>query len=159
MDWLAALAEAVQASQLGIWAGESPRAYPLANLVHILGLVMLVGGIGLVDLRLAGLFRALPPEALSRALTPVALTGLVLMIGSGTVLFAADTAVAQSPVFRWKLLLIAAALVNAVAFRLLWRRRIGTWAERPPIAGRAMATLSLMLWLSVGTCGRMIAYS
>jgi hypothetical protein len=159
VDWLGALAGAIQASALGVWAGESPLAYPLANLVHILGLVMLVGGIGLVDLRLAGLFRTLPPDALSRALTPVALTGLVLMAGSGIVLFAADTAVAQSPVFRWKLLLIAAALVNAVAFRLLWRRRLETWTERPPLAGRAMAALSLMLWLSVGACGRMIAYS
>lgn len=160
MSLLATLAESVQASAFGTWAGESPLAYPLANLVHLLGLVMLVGGIGVVDLRLAGAFRALPPAALSRALTPVALTGLVLMAASGPVLFAADAAaLAGSSLFRWKLVLIAAALVNAAAFRLVWNRRLATWAEDPPPIGRLMAGASLLLWLAVGTCGRMIAYS
>ncbi len=63
---------------------------------------MLVGGIGILDLRLAGLFRRIPVEALSSALTPIALAGLVLMIPSGATMFAAD----------------AAALVNSATFRL-----------------------------------------
>ncbi len=156
---LAAVAEAVAATPLATWASGSALAYPLANVIHLLGLLMLVGGIGLVDLRLAGAFRSLPPAELSRTLTPVAVVGLLLMAASGAILFAADTAVARSETFRLKLLLIAAALANAVAFRLLWRERLARWAEDPPVLGRAMAAVSLLLWLAVATAGRMIAYS
>lgn len=157
---LAAFAQDVQASGLGQWASGSPIAYPLANTLHLLGLVMLVGGIGIVDLRLAGLFRALAPEPLSRALTPVALAGLALMLPTGAIMFAADAgALVASPVFRWKLALIALALVNAAAFRLLWRRRLGRWDAYPPAAGRVMAAGSILLWLTIGALGRMIAYA
>ena len=76
MDWLAAM---VEASQLGAFARGSSWAYPAANLIHLLGLVLLVGGIGIVDLRLIGLFPALPLGPLVRALTPLALAGLTLI--------------------------------------------------------------------------------
>lgn len=157
---LASLAEAIGASDFGQWASASPIAYPLANVVHLLGLVMLVGAIGILDLRLAGLFRAIPVVALSRALTPIALVGLVLMLPSGATMFAADAPpMAASPIFRTKLLLIALALANAIAFRILWRDRIDTWDVAPPIAGRLMAAGSVVIWLAVAALGRMIAYS
>ena len=37
-------------------------------MLHLLGLVMLVGAIGAVDLRIVGAWRSLPIAALSRAL-------------------------------------------------------------------------------------------
>lgn len=155
---LAAFGEAVQSSPFGIWAGGD--AYPFANLIHILGLVMLVGGIGVLDLRLAGLFRRIPAAPLSSALTPIAIAGLLLMIPSGATMFAADAAaLVHSATFRWKLLLIVAALINAVAFRLLWRNRIAEWDADPPLGGRLMAGVSILLWLSVASLGRWIAYS
>ncbi len=160
MDALLSFAEAVRASPFGIWAARSALAYPLANLAHLLGLVMLVGGIGILDLRLAGLFRALPVAPLSAALTPIALAGLALMALSGPVMFAADAvALATSATFRWKLALIALALLNAVGFRLLWRRHLQDWDAAAPAAARAMAAASLLLWLAIGTLGRLIAYS
>ena len=158
MDRLRAFGEAVQSSAFGAWAGGD--IYPIANLVHLLGLVMLVGGIGILDLRLAGLFRRIPAAPLCSALTPVALFGLVLMVPSGATMFAADaTTLVQSPTLRWKLLLIALALANALAFRFLWQRRIDRWDADPPPLGRLMAAASVLLWLSVATFGRMIAYS
>ena len=60
--------------------------YPVANLVHLLRLALLIGSIGIVDLRLAGVFRALPLLPLSRALTPLAISGLILIGLSGAVL-------------------------------------------------------------------------
>jgi hypothetical protein len=158
VDRLSALGEAVQSSPFGTWGGGDAYAY--ANLVHLLGLVMLVGGIGIVDLRLAGLLRRIPAGPLSAALTPIALGGLALMIPSGATMFAADAAtLVHSPTFRWKLLLIALALANALAFRFIWQRRIETWDAEPPPLGRLMAASSILLWLSVATLGRMIAYS
>jgi hypothetical protein len=154
------LAAALEASPLGAWARGSDLAYPVANLVHLLGLVLLVGGIGLLDLRLTGLFRSLPVETLSRVLTPLAIAGLALLGLGGAVMFSADaTALFASTVFRWKVALIALALANAAAFRWLWRRRMARWDLAPPLAGRVMAGGSLGLWLIIAGLGRWIAYS
>ncbi|MCX8474696.1 MAG: hypothetical protein MT490_02760 [Sphingomonas sp.] len=76
---LLAFAHWLEAAGVGPWGRSGSWAYPFVNSVHLLGLVMLVGGIGVVDLRLAGLWRSLPAGALSRALTPVALCGLALL--------------------------------------------------------------------------------
>jgi hypothetical protein len=149
-------AVAVEASQLGTFARGSSWAYPVANLIHLLGLVLLVGGIGLVDLRIAGLFRNLPLDPLLRALTPLAIAGLLLMFLSGPILFAADaTALVRSDTFFRKLVLIVIALANAIAFRWVRRGRL----REPGMAERAMAIASLLLWLTVAALGRMIAYN
>lgn len=157
---LLAAAQWLDAIGVGPWARGSGLVYPVANSLHLLGLVMLVGGIGVVDLRVAGLWRRIPVEPLSRALTPVAIIGLVVMAASGSVLFAADgRTLAGSGIFRTKLVLIALALANAAAFRWRWGDRIGEWSGRVPAAARAMAIVSIALWLTVGTLGRWIAYS
>ena len=151
---LAAAAGWLDAASLRAWAGSD--AYPIVNTVHLLGLVMLVGAIGVVDLRVAGFWRSLPTRDLSRALVPVAAAGLLILIPSGILLFAADGAsLSGSWVFKVKLVLILVAIANIAAFHWLWRDRL----ESPPAGARAMALASLGLWLTVGTLGRYIAYS
>lgn len=126
-------------------------------MVHVLGLVLLLGGIGIVDLRLLGLFRALPLEPLARALVPLAAVGVAVMAASGLVMFAADAeAMAASGTFRIKLLLVAAALGNVALFRWLF----GAVPTTPVAAGaRLLAFASLLLWTAAAIAGRWIAYS
>ena len=160
MEFIQGLAEALEHSGFGVWARQSPYAYPTANLIHLLGLVLLVGGIGLLDLRIVGLFRRLPLAAMSRILTPFALVGLALMIPSGFTLFAADAGpLSRSATFGWKLTLIALSLANAIAFRLLWRRNIEGPGIDVPLLGRFMAAASVGLWLWIAALGRLIAYA
>lgn len=157
---LLSAAQWLDAIGVGPWARGSGIVYPVANSFHLLGLVMLVGGIGVVDLRIAGLWRGLPIEPLSRALTPVAIAGLLIMVPSGTVLFAADgRSLAGSDIFHVKLVLIVLALANAVIFRWRWGDRVGRWSGNAPDSARAMALASIALWLTIGTLGRWIAYS
>ncbi|WP_396594640.1 hypothetical protein [Brevundimonas sp. R86498] len=114
-----------------------------------MGVILLVGSIGLLDLRLLGYARAVALDDLARALTPLALAGFAIAVASGTILFAADAAaLAVSAVFRLKLLLLVAAGANALAFR---------WLSALPLA-RGLALLSLVLWLAIVIAGRMIAY-
>lgn len=142
IDWLAA-------SGITAWAGGD--AYPVINTLHLLGLVLLVGGIGIVDLAIIGVFPALPTQRLADSLTPFAVAGFALLVVTGSLLFAADAqALAGSAVLRWKLLTIGFALINVVVIRLLLRD--GAWR-------RLAAAVSLAAWLLVGTLGRMIAYS
>lgn len=145
---------------VGPWSRGSTLVYPVANTLHLLGLVMLVGGIGVVDLRVIGLWRSLPMAELSRALTPFAIAGLILMVASGTILFAADgAALARSAIFERKLILIAAALANAAVFRRRWNPHMACWTDSVPRPAKAMAAASLLLWLAAGASGRWIAYS
>lgn len=149
-------AAALEASTIGGFMRGSSWAYPAANLAHLLGLVLLVGGIGILDLRLIGAFRQVPVVALSRALTPLAILGLVLMLLSGPLLFAADaTALIRSDLFCRKLVLIGIALANALAFRWLWVPHAG----EPTMGLRVMAIVSIGLWLAVAALGRLIAYA
>jgi hypothetical protein len=156
---LEAIAAAIDGTPFALWAARDPLAYPVANVVHVLGLALFLGPIAILDLRLLGAFPALPLPALTRALTPLALAGLALLLLSGPILFAADAAaLAQSATFRWKLLLLGAALLNAAAFRLLWHRRLLSGAPlAPPAAGMALA--SLAAWTAVAILGRWIAYA
>lgn len=145
------LAAAIEGMAFARWAGGG--AYPFINSLHLLGLIMLVGAIGIVDLRLVGGFGALPLAPLVRALTPLAIAGFLILVVTGVALFAADArALAGNAAFRWKLLLILAALLNALAFRHF--RRGGP----PGLLARVLALMSLGLWLLVGAFGRFIAY-
>jgi hypothetical protein len=75
-------------------------------------------------------------------------------------MFASDAStLVNSGTFRTKLLLIALALANAVAFRFIWQGRIEQWDFDLPFGGRVMAAASILLWLSIAALGRWIAYS
>jgi hypothetical protein len=154
---IAAAAERVAATGFAEWAAGSALAYPLANTIHVLALVALLGGIGLVDLRMLGLFRRLPLQPLAGALVPVAAGAVAVMVLSGATMFAADAvAMAESRTFRLKLLLIVLALINVALFR--WR--FGAVPAEPVRSGaKALALASLLLWTGVAIAGRMIAYS
>ena len=154
---LTAVADRIAGTAFADWAMSSPLAYPVANTAHVLALVLLLGGIGLVDLRVLGLWPRLPVEPLAAALIPVAASGVLILALSGSVMFASDAkALAESDTFRVKLGLIALALANVALFR--WR--FGKVMPRHPSPGaKALALISLMLWTAVAIAGRMIAYT
>lgn len=121
--------------------------------------MLLVGGIGLVDLRLAGLLRALPVAPLLAALTPLAVAGFILLVASGSIMFAADArSLVGNPMFARKLAMIALALANAGLFAALWRARAAAWRDRIPAAARLSGVASLLFWLLAAGFGRLIAY-
>jgi hypothetical protein len=147
-------AAGIESSAVGAWMRESAVAYPTANILHLLGLVLLLGAIGIVDLRIAGAFRTLPLQATVRALTPLGIAGLVLLALTGPLLFMADaTALVRSDVFARKLVLIGFAFLNALLFRWQWRR-----GGEPRAWMRLGAIVSLLLWIMVAVLGRLIAY-
>ncbi|WP_374372419.1 hypothetical protein [Dongia sp.] len=159
VEGIAAIAAQLEHSALGAAMRESLFLYPLMNLLHIFGLILLVGAIGLLDLRVLGWARDLPLKLCSYYLTPIALIGLGMMLGSGFLIFSADAGpLSASTIFRVKLLVIVAALVNAGLFRLAWSRRLGHWNDNAPPVARAQAGLSLLLWFSAATAGRLIGY-
>lgn len=154
-----AWAAALEASSLGVLMRESAVLYPLANITHIIGLVLFAGSIIFLDLRLLGFARSLPAIDVARVLTPIMLTGFAIQIASGTLLFTADARpLWANPVMQIKAALIAFGIVNALIFRTLWNRRLAAWDEAAPSIARTQAGLSLLTWLGVAVCGRFAGY-
>lgn len=164
MDWLGtALMElfaTLEQSSLGFTVRSSALLYPVANVAHVIGAILLVGPIMMLDLRLLGLSRRIPLRLLAQHLLPWAVFGLLVMLVSGFLLFAAEaTAYAVNPVFQLKSALIAVGILNAVAFELMARRNWRAWENYAvPLFPRLMALLSLLIWLLVAASGRLIAY-
>jgi hypothetical protein len=135
--------------------------YPSVEILHILGFVTLVGSIAMLDLRLLGLSRQLSVRALSRHLLPWTLGALIVIVPTGLLMFLAHaTDFISNSAFALKLTLISGAGLNAVAFHLGPFRSVAQWdsgTATPPVA-RIHAALSLILWMGVITCGRLLAY-
>ena len=140
---------------------EGAWLYPVVEIVHIAGFSVLVGSVVLFDLRVLGFARTLPVAALGNHLLRWALASVLLVVPAGLLLFSAHPVeLANNPAFIVKLVLIALAGCNALAFHLLPYRSVAGWDRdslAPPLA-RAGAALSILLWLGVITCGRMLAY-
>jgi hypothetical protein len=67
----------------------------------------------------------------------------------------------QNRVFLLKLCLIATAGINAAIFHTNTYRTVEQWDTliAAPGAARAHALLSIVLWISVISCGRLLAYT
>jgi hypothetical protein len=135
--------------------------YPIVEIVHILGFVLLVGAAVMFDLRLLGISSRIPVSDLARHLLPWSRIGLGLVAPSGLAMFSAHaTEWTENPAFWVKLWLIALAGLNAWAFHRWTFRSVGTWDRHAvaPAAARASAVASLALWVGVLSCGRLLAY-
>lgn len=135
--------------------------YPIVEIVHIVGFVTLVGAAFMFDVRLLGRSRTLAVSALERHLLPWARWSLLVIVPSGVLMFIAHaTETAENPAFRLKLVLLAAAFLNAAVFHRWPFRTVGDWDTEVagPGAARAAGILSLLLWIGVIACGRLIAY-
>ena len=140
---------------------ESAWLYPAVETVHIIGFVMLVGAAAMFDLRLLGASRWLPVSDTARHLLTWSRASLLVVVPSGLLLFLSSaTALWTNPAFRLKLVLLAAAGVNAYIFHRWPFKTVTAWnLEVPtPAAAKISAVVSLALWASVITCGRFIAY-
>lgn len=156
-----ALAAALQDSALSQLLRSSIWLYPLVNIGHVVGIALLFGAIVPLDLRLMGFFRRTPLEHLANTLVPVAVTGLVLALATGSLLFATRPLdYVGEPLFGIKLGLLGAAVVNALVLRWSagWRGMAIKPGESPLPAWQLHGLLSVVLWLGVIAAGRLMGY-
>jgi hypothetical protein len=138
-----------------------PWLYPSVEIVHIAGLAILFGSVVVMDARLLGMSRQLSVRALSRHLLPWTLGSVMLIVPSGLAMFTAHAGdFVGSPVFLAKMTLILFAACNALAFRVGVYVSVNNWDHgvAAPLGARLHAAASVLLWLSVISCGRLLAY-
>jgi len=131
----------------------SAWAYPALEVLHLLGVSLLLGNLFLLEARVWGAASALDLRALARLALALSVAGFALAAASGLVMFATQAAeLLANRVFTAKMALIMLAGCNAGWFHA--RRSL----ERADGTARALMGLSTVLWLTTLTAGRWIAY-
>ena len=151
----------VEDSSLASTIRQSTWLYPALEIVHISGIVLLVGAAFMFDLRLLSVDNTIPVNVLARYLLSWSRRGLLLIIPSGIFLFITNaTTLAYDPVFWIKMLLLVVAGLNALTFHRYTLRIISTSDQSAslPVKAKLNAVISIIAWIGVISCGRLLAY-
>ncbi len=134
--------------------------WPVLEIVHFIGLSLLLGGLILIDLRLAGHVRALNPAA-THQLLPLVFTGFGLNLITGVLFFIGDPMRYSINIgFQIKMVLVMIAGLNALLYYWKINPVIHSWNPdaNPPAIAKFVAYTSLVTWTGVLLCGRLIPY-
>lgn len=149
-----AFAVAIEGLALAEWLRFSRWGYAALNATHILGIALLVGAVATLDLRFIGVWKSVAIADLYRVLSSVAASGLAIAVVSGFLLFSVRaTEYILIELFFLKLLLILMAAVVAAVVHLQIDVEKLSQQKRRWLGG-----FSLILWLSVLVCGRLLAF-
>lgn len=138
-----------------------PWLWPASEIIHFVGLSLLVGVAGFFDLRLLGLLKKTVPLKAAHDLIPWAKFGFALCAVTGVTFFlGAPDQYVNNAAFYPKLLFLVIALANAQFFETAYGRKI---ADVPlgvdaPRAYKTIAATSLTAWFMVMYWGRMLPF-
>jgi hypothetical protein len=131
----------------------TPWAYPTLEIIHILGIGLLLGNLLLLELRVFGHGAALPIKALAKLGLSIVVVGFCMAAASGLLMFATQAAeLLTNRAFTLKMLLLCTAACNAA-----WFHGRGSLDKLDGMAKLQML-VSTALWIGVVSCGRWIAY-
>jgi hypothetical protein len=142
------------------WFRESGSlwGYPFVLFLHTLGLGTVAGLNGALDIRVLGAASHIPLASLKRFF-PLIWIAFAVTATSGTILLIADAqSKLASPVFYFKMLFVALALMNLH----LLRTRVfkDPQFDARPLSSQAklLAITSILFWIAATTAGRLMAY-
>jgi len=136
---------------------------PVCESLHFIGMALLVGIVGVFDLRLLGMAKRLPVAPLQR-LMPFALLGFVLSLGSGLVFITANPRQYLAPLslsFVAKMFFILLACLNVLFFYATGLKRAVDGVDAgqdAPLGAKVSAGVSLFLWVAVMYWGRVLQF-
>ena len=142
---------------------ESLYVWPLLESTHVLSLGLFVGTAVMNDLRLLGwTMREVPVSEVTGRLLPWIRIGFAVMLTTGLLLFySSPVRYYHNIFFRFKVLLLIVAGLNAFVFHRGIHRRVAEWDNdtKLPRAARVAGAVSLIAWALIVVSGRLIAYN
>ena len=137
---------------------------PLCEALHFIGMALLVGVVGVLDLRMLGMAKGLPLGPLQR-LMPWAVLGFVINLVTGFVFIAGNPRQYIGPPlslsFAAKMLFIVLGGLNVILFYVSGLKRVVDGVEAghdAPLGAKVSAAVSLFLWVGVMYLGRMLQF-
>ena len=142
---------------------DSVYLFPMIESTHVIALALVFGTITTIDLRLLGVasarrsFQRMASDILKwtwAAFALAALTGVLMFITNAPVYY-------HNFFFRAKMVLLALTGLNMLVFELTAGRTIHAWDRAPsaPRSGKAVAALSLVMWIGIICMGRWIGFT
>jgi hypothetical protein len=128
--------------------------------LHFTGLCMLFGTVALFDLRLLGWGKRVPIAGLHK-LIPIGIAGFVINAVTGFMFLAGTPSqFLYNNAFRLKMVFVVLAGVNIVVFYRFVLRKIQDLPPGmpTPYAARIVGAVSLLAWIGVVACGRMLPF-
>jgi hypothetical protein len=145
------------------WLGDAIRdsrwLFPAIESVHLLGLAVIGGAVLMMNLRLLGFGNDRQPvDRLWRDTRPWLVGSLTVMLISGMLLFTSEaTKLYYHDAFWVKM--SSLLLATLYTFTVMRKVALADPARVGPAWSRAAALLSILLWSTVGVCGRWIGFS
>ena len=150
----------LQATPLSVWINQSTWIWPFCETLHFIGLSLLLGATGFFDLRLIGFFRRVSISA-AKELMPLALIGFAINAVTGVVfLIGLPAQYANNRIWWFKVGFILLAGLNALVYETKFSARVMTLEPHgdTPAALKLIGLISLVSWLAVLYCGRMLPF-
>ena len=152
LEWL-------QSTRIATTVAENDILFPWIESVHVLAIVLVVGTISIVDLRLLGVASLdISARRLMRDVIPYTWGAFVVAAITGSLMFSSDAVhYAQNRLFQAKLVMLVLAGLNMATFHFFGVRDIERWeapGATPPVAAKAAAAISLLVWITVVSLGR-----
>ncbi len=150
----------VAATPASLWINQSTWIWPFCETLHFIGLSLLLGVTGFFDLRLMGFFRKVSIDA-ARELMPLALIGFAINLVTGVVfLIGLPEQYANNRIWWYKVGFIVLAGLNAMLYETRLARKVITLepGADTPAAVKLIGLVSLVSWLAVLYCGRMLPF-
>lgn len=154
------LADIAAGSALNLWIAKTYWLWPVMEIIHFMGLTLLLGGLIVIDLRMAGHLRLLSATSVHQLL-PLVILGFILNLITGVLFFYGDPGRYSINIgFQIKMILVLIAGCNALLYH--WRvsplmHNLATGDDTPLLA-KCTGYTSLTLWFGVLLAGRLIPY-
>jgi hypothetical protein len=142
-------------------AGRQPWIWPMCETLHFIGLAMLIGCIGVIDLRMLGFARHVSIHSLHKFVA-WGVTGFIINAITGTLFYiGAPGQYVNNFAFLMKLVFIAIAGVNIMYFYLggVMKRVDALGPEDAiPMDAKIVSLVSIVSWFMVMYWGRMLPF-
>jgi hypothetical protein len=150
----------LETTRLSYFMVHSDFAWPICESLHFLGLSLLIGTVGLLDLRMLGMAKELSPRAMHR-LVGWGIFGFAINVVTGTMFFVGiPYQYIYNGAFQLKMLCVMLLGVNVLVFYLTMYRKVSVLGpgDVAPLGARIAAGISLFLWIAVICLGRLEAF-
>jgi hypothetical protein len=156
-DWLEPV---LRQTALGAYVRNAKWAWPILESLHFFGMSLLIGTVGVFDLRLLGFARGIPYRALHR-LIPLGIGGFALNATTGLgFLTAMPDQYLYNRAFLAKLCWMMVAGLNVAFFYARAFRHLDAAPADgpPPLGARIAGGVSLTAWVGVMAAGRLLTF-
>ncbi len=150
----------LEATQLAWFINHTDWVWAICETLHFIGMALLIGCVGILDLRMLGVGKRLPVGPLHR-LIPYGIAGFVLNVVTGAVFFIAiPHQYITNVAFIAKMALILIAGINVLVFYGTVYRSAEALGpgDDAPFKAKVAALVSITAWFGVMYFGRMLPF-